>query len=113
MILLFIESCLSRLITVPIIPVRKTILIIWFALCGALWLLLVLSACCGSLWVVARGPRFVIISGPNIGFLPNFARRYGRFSLFVSGVPTGCWAGYMTFLSVVLRAVAALHQPMI
>ena len=112
LILLFVESCLSRLITVPIVPVRKAILIIWFALCGALWLLLVLSAYLMSLWVVARGPRFVIISGPNIGLLRNFARRCGRFTLFVAGVPTGCWTGYMTFLSIISRMVSALHRPM-
>ena len=114
LILLFIESRLSRLITVPIIPVRKVILIIiWFALCRALWLLLVLSACLRSLWIVTRSPGFVIISGPTIGLLRIFTRRCGRFTLFVSGVPTGCWTGYTTFLSVVSRMVSALHRPMI
>ena len=61
LILLFIESCLSRLFMVPVVPVRKAIMIM-FALCGVLWLLVMLSACLGFLWIFARGPRFVIIS---------------------------------------------------
>ena len=105
--------CLSRLITIPIIPVRKIILIIWFALCGALWLLLVLSACLRSLWFVTSGPSFFTIFGPSIGLLWIVARRCGGFSLSVSGVPTGCWTGYATFLSVVSRTVSALHWPML
>ena len=106
MILPFIESCLSRLLTVPIIPVRKIIIIICFALCGALWLLLVLSAHLRSLW-------FVATSGPDIGFLCACAISCGRFSLSVSGVPTGCWTGYATFLSVVSRTVSAIHRLML
>ena len=105
LILPFVESCLSRLITVPIIPVRKTIIIICFALCGALWLLLVLSARLRFLW-------FVATSGPDVGFLCACVVRCGRFSLSVSGGPTGRWTGYATFLSVVLRMVSALHRLM-
>ena len=52
LVLLFVEPCLSRLVLIPVIPVRKTI-IIWFALCGTLWLLMMLSACCRSLQIVA------------------------------------------------------------
>ena len=46
---------------VPVVPVRKAIMIM-FALCGVLWLLMMLSAGLGSLWIFAQGPRFVINS---------------------------------------------------
>ena len=107
LILPFVESCLSRLFTVPIILVgKKFIIIICFALCGALWLLLVLSGRLRSLWFVAG-------SGPDIGFLCACVICCGRFSLSVSGVPTGCWTGYVTFLSVVSRTVSAIHRLML
>ena len=67
---------------------------------------MVLSGHLRSLW-------FVATSGPDIGFLCACAICCGRFSLSVSRVPTGCWTGYVTFLSVVSRTVSAIHWLML
>ena len=56
---------------VPVVLVRKTIMI-RFALCGMLWLLMMWFACLGSLWFFARDPRFVIISGLYHWTFANF-----------------------------------------
>ena len=59
--LLFIEPCLSQLFMESVVPVRKTILIM-FVMCEVLWLLIILPACFGFLRIFARGPRFVMNS---------------------------------------------------